>query len=258
MAGLGGASGQRMRFEMLATKVVYETLGSPVPAWVSSWLAEDQKYQQHLQQPSPSNNTKRSKQQQQQQNHPPESNSSGKYGLLDKALRQFFEKLPANHGSQLCIDDLLSYIRHQKRTIADSKKVLEGTIKYLELPGFCENLAAFGKLPNHPYVLVFDPYAYQQRTPPSAEESKKLDPISFEESSKGGSNIMMPSKAELEALDRELEQIFAEKLPASKLKCPKCAESRFMHFHEEQRRSADEGSSYVFFCANCGHRGRSR
>lgn len=256
------ASGQRVRLEVLATKTVYETLGAPVPTWVNSWLADDQKQQIADAKAAVATfgggAVKRSKPSQQQQQQADIPTTTGKYAALEKALRLFFEKLPSNHGAQLCIDDLLSYIRHQNKFNNPKSDTLSATLKYLAEPGFCENLAAFGKLPNHPYVLVFDPYAYQQRPPPSLEESRKLDPLAFEESAKGGSNIMMPSKAELEALDKDLEQIFAEKLPASKLKCPKCAESKFMHFHEEQRRSADEGSSYVFFCANCGYQGRSR
>jgi DNA-directed RNA polymerase subunit M/transcription elongation factor TFIIS len=278
MSGGTSTTSQRLRLEACSTRAVYELLGLPVPAAVVAALAVAA---------SPGPPTKRSR--------PAVSSDptattgagvGGKFALLDQALRQFYDKLPYNHGAQLCIEDLLSHVRKltvpqppaekqdlktapsgaggvgKKTTLAAAKMqdaLVQGTIEYLHHPGFVDHLAAFGKLPNHPYILTFDPYAYQCKPPPSEEESREFDPVAFAECANGGSsNTMMPSKADLEALDKELEQIFDEKLPIGRIRCPKCKESKFMHFHEEQRRSADEGSSYVYVCANCGQSGRSR
>lgn len=248
--GGGGSAGsltaQRLRLETMSTKMVYETLGFSAPLLpLNSDSSVDL--------PPP---TKRGRHDHQEVVVGSEKQMPVKSAaLINACLRKFYDKLPYNHGAQLCIEDLLSFVRKLGSSTGLDARVA-ALVKYLESPGFVEHLAAFGKLPNLPYILAFDPYAYQSKPPPTEEASKAFDPLAFAE--QGKQNTMMPSKAELEALDKELEQIFNEKLPKSRMRCPKCKESKFMHFHEEQSRSADEGSSYIYFCANCGHQGRSR
>jgi DNA-directed RNA polymerase subunit M/transcription elongation factor TFIIS len=178
----------------------------------------------------------KSKQQQQQ------------FGGLERALQSFYDRLPYNQGAALCIEDLQSFIRKQI-TMVNVTDAIQATITYLNAPPFAEHLAAFGRLPGQSYILVFDPYAYQSITPPSLAVSKALDPSAFAPST----NNMMPSKAELEQQDKELEQIFNEDLKSSKVPCPKCKDGRFVRYREVQARSADEGSSYQFYCAACPH-----
>jgi hypothetical protein len=239
------ATNQRLRLEATASKAIYELLNLPMPASVAAVL--------NLSAPSPRGGGGAGRR-----------CSAERLAALESALRLFYDKLPYtstyNHGAQLCIEDVLSYLRKMPRS-SPVDGMVDALTQYLGKPSFVGHLAAFGKLPDHPYVLGFDPYAYQSQPPPSEEASRAFDPVAFDELKNGaasGANIMMPSKADLEALSKELDTIFGERLPKSRIVCPKCRESKFMRFHEEQRRSADEGSSYVFNCGNCGHSGRSR
>jgi DNA-directed RNA polymerase subunit M/transcription elongation factor TFIIS len=254
---MSGAVGARQKLEATATAAVHELLNLPTPLLATNPSNSNKKSRLTPPSPSPSHKT----------------NTLSTSSTLERSLRQFFDKLPYNHGAQLCIEDLLGRIRKLKRvygneaktnatlsgiTSSAEEKIIAGTIQYLACPGFVDHLAAFGKLPNHPYILAFDPYAYQSKTPPTEDESRVLDPVAFADCVSGGGSVMTPTRAELELLDKELNNIYQEKLQKGRIKCPKCKESKFMHFHEEQRRSADEGSSYVFFCANCGSAGHSR
>lgn len=251
---------QRQKLECVSTRMVYELMGIS--------LAENQLgTPASTHQTAPSGTPRRSG-----KNAHNNTKNGDRYTGLDKALRQFYDKLPYNHGAQLCVEDLLSYIRKlrpsplsgssgkSKLDEGEVQRMVIAIVQYLEAPEFVDHLAAFGKLTGHPYILVFDPYAYQSKTPPTEEQSKLIDPAAFAESASGGTNTMMPSKAEQEILEKELEKIYNEKLTATKFKCPnpKCGESKFMRYHEVQARSVDEGSSYLYHCANCGTNGKIR
>lgn len=170
---------------------------------------------------------------------------------FQSALKGFYDRLPYNQGAPLCIEDLLSYSRSLSKTSA-WETVMTRLTEYLIKPPFVSYLAAFGRLPNYPYILVFDPHGYQHLAPPDAPAPLAKD------KSDDLSNILMPTKAELEQQEKELVDIFKESLQNTSIICRGCKESKFMRYHEIQRRSADEGSSYLYHCANCNTTGMSR
>jgi DNA-directed RNA polymerase subunit M/transcription elongation factor TFIIS len=174
---------------------------------------------------------------------------------LRYALRKFYDRVPYTQGAQLVFDDFFSFLRSKQKLYSNNNNninnhILGEVVRYLESPPFVRHLAEFGKLPDQPYILVFDPYAYQSHVPPTEEESKAIDPSAF---SGENTNLLMPSKNENIEQDKMLVNIFEEELSSNGFKCPKCKETRFVKYREVQRRSADEGSSFHCSCNNCHH-----
>lgn len=64
--------------------------------------------------------------------------------------------------------------------------------------------------------------------------------------------------ADLRSVDGWLSRLFEEELTGSATRCGKCKESRFLSVSDRQTRAADEGSSLVYHCRNCGHFGIAR
>jgi hypothetical protein len=167
---------------------------------------------------------------------------------LDHALRAFAEKLPHNQGAQLCVEEVVGMVRRIARSALSKSQQIARVTHELERPGFVEYLAGFGKLPNHPYILVFDPYAYQIATPPPPPPTTARS---------GGTGADSTIK-ELESLDKELQAVYDEAHRPSGLRCSGCKDPRFVSVRTLQRRSADEGSGYLYHCAKCNHVGYSR
>lgn len=261
---------------------------------------------------------------------------------LERALSNYVARLPVNHGAQLCLEELFSFLRHLHRdrdraptkaavaprstngipdeklvarerpdeklqmaadakatadgkaraepptAEADSKPptagclnekatraeglsvdaIMEATIRFLECPPFGAFLAAFGRLPGHPYLLVFDPHSYQNASPaaiaaaaalreqlhvgPSTSLTLPIPEIPTSISG-AGSEAIQPHghMADLEKQGEMLVLIFNEDHKPTGMRCPACKEARYLNIWTVQARSADEGSGYIIHCLRC-------
>ncbi len=145
--------------------------------------------------------------------------------------------------------------------------VLEGAIRFCEHPAFASFLAAFGRLPDHPYLLVFDPNAYQTASDGAAANANadtlhkqfKIDrtasitlptPDLTEEATVGARKA--EHLVELEKQDAMLVRVFNEEHRPTGTKCSNCGEDRFLSITNFQKRAADEGGSTLVNCGRCG------
>jgi len=178
-----------------------------------------------------------------------------KEGKVYRAFQQYVSRLPTGQGFNSCVDDLLSCIRYIKTTHTSSEQRILEVIRYLEAPPFTKHLAAFGNLPGHPYVLVFNWCAHQYEEPPSnlPTITKREEPSS---NTKREETPVAAGKREETHVaggigqEDELTRIFNEPLK-SKERCRECKAIGSVVYNEEQRRSSDEGSSYFFRCTLC-------
>jgi len=156
-----------------------------------------------------------------------QSNKGSEPLNLFDSLERFLNRLPRNQGSISCVEDLFSFVSSCKPTV-------QQCMDYLNQPPFTATLAAFGKLPDQQYILVFDPYVQN---------------MCF-----GKDEVTVTKQQVKEKLDEELVSIFKEDFRPTGIQCSQCGEQKFMSLRSFQKRSADEGSGYFYSCHICGHR----
>lgn len=186
--------------------------------------------QEHLKRETESDRSKRGKKRSLASSTDKSTQKSDKGSLalnLFDSLERFMNRLPRNPSAISCIEDLFSYVSNCKPTV-------DQCMDYLNQPPFTSTLAAFGKLPDQQYILVFDPYVQN---------------MSF------GADEVTETKLQIrQKLDEELVSIFKEDFRPTGIRCKKCGEQKFMSVRSFQKRSADEGSGYFYSCNICGHR----
>lgn len=197
-------------------------------------------------------------------------------------IRAFIDRLPLNHGAQLGLEELYSFVRFLAER-KEEEDILEAIICYCEAPPFVDLLAAFGRLPNYPYILTFDPYAYQSpgaAAPSGRWRALKIPPgrcilppqvpqvpqvpetqsVSLTPTTKATSTASGESDhvRDLESQETMLVEIFNEEHRASGVRCATCHETKYINVRTVQARSADEGSSYIYHCLRCNQIARDR
>lgn len=184
---------------------------------------------------------------------------------FDSAFTGFLAKLPSNHGAQMCLEELWSFIRRLAEQSKPKDEALEAAADFCENPPFTEALAAFGHLPKHPYILVFHPNAYQTvsdgnkcRKPLMEDASITLPtPHKEKDNTKDMMKDAIPDHIkELDTQEKVLEEIFNEEHQPTGVQCPNCHETKYLNLRNQQKRAADEGSAQMYHCLRCGDIGR--
>jgi hypothetical protein len=156
------------------------------------------------------------------------------------------------------------------------EELLDAAIGFCQAPPFKCFLSAFGCLPDHPFLLVFDPHSYQNATPGATAAMEALraacrikadasillptPDLPVVGGSGGGKHPAMRSEhvLDLEKQDELLVLVFNEEHRPTGLRCTACRETRYLNIWTCQTRSADEGSSILMHCLRCNNIDRSR
>lgn len=158
--------------------------------------------------------------------------------VFESAFDTFFSRLPSNQGAQVCLDDLFSFT-------SSSSLSISSIIDYLLNPPFAATLADLGKIPNNPYILIFDPCVIQQEI---------LDGRIAPDWNLKSSDASSEYNNKIDMMSINMDSIFQQggfQESKSFIKCAECKTSEFLIILTVQTRRSDEGSKYIYNCGKC-------
>ena len=154
---------------------------------------------------------------------------------LADAWAQFSRRVPLGTSSTVVVEDALAYLTH------NIQRDFSGCLKYLERPTFVDHMAAFGALPNHAFILSFDPYASQRRCVKlHAKDDDDHDEVD-------------PHEARLKIRSATVAQMFGNPQASMQRQtvCRLCKSSQYMTNFSIQTRRSDEMAHDGYRCAKC-------